>query len=125
MNLNYLKKTDVDLYNLISAETKRQKENINLIASENFVSEAVLEALGSVFTNKYAEGYSGARYYAGNEFVDKLEDLTKKRALNLFKISSKNWDVNVQSYFGTPANLAVYHALIPVGAKIMGMKLDM
>ena len=125
MNFNYLKKTDSDLYNLISSEARRQKENINLIASENFVSGAVLEALGSVFTNKYAEGYSGARYYAGNEFVDKLEDLTKKRALNLFKISSKNWDVNVQSYSGTPANLAVYHALIPVGEKIMGMKLDM
>src|SRR3989344_5102919 len=89
MNFNYLKKTDSDLYNLISSEARRQKENINLIASENFVSGAVLEALGSVFTNKYAEGYSGARYYAGNEFVDKLEDLTKKRALNLLKFHLK------------------------------------
>ena len=124
----FLKKTDFELYNLISSEARRQKENINLIASENFVSQAVLEALGSVFTNKYAEGYSGARYYAGNEFVDKLEDLTKKRALELFipqSTNRKNWDVNVQVYSGTPANLAVYHALVPIGEKIMGMRLDM
>ncbi|MEK7635869.1 MAG: serine hydroxymethyltransferase [Patescibacteria group bacterium] len=128
MNFNYLKKSDSQIYNLISSEARRQKENINLIASENFVSEAVLEALGSVFTNKYAEGYSGARYYAGNIFVDKLEDLTKGRALKLFirqPTEQKNWDVNVQCYSGTPANLAVYHALVPLGEKIMGMRLDM
>lgn len=124
----YLKKTDFQIYNLISSEAKRQKENINLIASENFVSSAVLEALGSVFTNKYAEGYSRARYYAGNEFVDKLEDLTKNRALKLFisqLAERQKWDVNVQCYSGTPANLAIYHALVPLGGKIMGMKLDM
>lgn len=128
MNFNYLKKTDSQVYNLISSEAKRQRENINLIASENFVSNAVLEALGSVFTNKYAEGYSWARYYAGNEFIDKLEDLTKNRALKLFipQLGERQkWDVNAQCYSGTPANLAVYHALVPIGGKIMGMKLDM
>lgn len=124
----YLKKSDLNLYKLISSEAKRQRENINLIASENFVSNAVLEALGSVFTNKYAEGYSGARYYAGNEFVDKLENLTKNRALKLFipqLAERQKWNVNAQCYSGTPANLAVYHALVPIGGKIMGMKLDM
>lgn len=125
MNPSYLKKTDKQVYDLIAVEARRQNETINLIASENFVSESVLEALGSVFTNKYAEGYSKARYYAGNEFIDELEDLTKERALKLFNIFSKNWSVNVQCYSGTPANLAVYHALIPVGEKIMGMRLDM
>lgn len=125
MNFNHLKKSDPILYNLIISETKRQRETINLIASENFVSEAILEALGSVLTNKYAEGYSKMRYYAGNELVDKLEDLTKKRALKLFKLSARDWDVNVQCYSGTPANLAVYHALVPIGEKIMGMRLDM
>lgn len=110
---------------LIRGEEKRQKAVINLIASENFVSPDVLRALGSVFTNKYAEGYPHHRYYGGNEVVDKLEDLVKERALKLFKLSPRAWAVNVQPYSGSPANLAVYHALVPVGAKIMGMRLDM
>lgn len=122
---SYLKKSDPELYKLIAAEEKRQKNTINLIASENFASSGVLEALGSVLTNKYAEGYFGARYYGGNEIVDKLELLCQRRALNLFKISSKNWSVNVQPYSGSPANLAVYLALVPFGKKIMGMRLDM
>lgn len=125
MALDALKKSDPQIYKLIQAEEKRQKETINLIASENFVSESVLEALGSVFTNKYAEGYPNARYYGGNEIVDKLEKLCQNRAFKLFKLNPKDWSVNVQPYSGSPANLAVYLALVPLGKKIMGMSLDM
>ncbi|MFH1161740.1 MAG: serine hydroxymethyltransferase [Candidatus Jorgensenbacteria bacterium] len=116
---------DKAIERLIGKEEQRQKRVINLIASENFVSPDVLRTLGSVFTNKYAEGYSHLRYYGGNEVVDELEDLVKERALKLFKLSPKAWSVNVQPYSGSPANLAVYHALVPVGGKIMGMALDM
>jgi len=111
--------------NLINKETKRQANTLDLIASENHVSKDVLKALGSVFTNKYAEGYAHARYYAGNDVVDELEDLTKARALKLFKLSPKEWSVNIQPYSGSPANLAVYLALVPIGEKIMGLRLDM
>lgn len=116
---------DKKIESLINKEKERQGRTINLIASENYVSRDVLEALGSVFTNKYAEGYSGMRYYGGNEVVDELESLTKERALKLYKLKAENWHVNVQPYSGSPANLAVYHALVPVGEKIMGMGLSM
>jgi glycine hydroxymethyltransferase len=109
---------------LIQVEEKRQEETIDLIASENYVSKAVREALGSVFVNKYAEGYPNARYYRGNQFADELENAVKKQALELFE-AGPDWQVNVQAYSGTPANLAVYHALIPIGGTIMGMKLSM
>ncbi len=125
MNLFHIKKSDSQIYKLIKAEEKRQKKTINLIASENFVSEAVQEALGSIFTNKYAEGYPNARYYGGNKVVDKLEKLCQQRALKLFSLSPKNWAVNVQPYSGSPANLAVYLALVPIAGKIMAMSLDM
>jgi glycine hydroxymethyltransferase len=105
------------------SEEKRQRQVINLIASENFVSDDVLEALGSKLTNKYAEGYSSMRYYGGNEYVDQIENLTKERALKLFDLSSKKWAVNVQPLSGSPANVAVFLALIPPGGKIMGMGL--
>ena len=121
---NIMKK-DTQLFNLIKKEEKRQKSVINLIASENYVSDAVLEALGSVFTNKYAEGYPGKRYYGGNAVVDEVENLARERALKLFKLSPKKWAVNVQPYSGSPANIAVYLALVPLGGKIMGMRLDM
>lgn len=116
---------DKDIENLIKKEDKRQKKTINLIASENFVSKDVLKALGSVFTNKYAEGYPAKRYYGGNEIVDELENLVKKRAFKLFRLSPKKWSVNVQALSGTPANLAIYHALVPLGEKIMGLRLTM
>jgi glycine hydroxymethyltransferase len=134
---------DSQIKKLIDAEKKRQKRVINLIASENYVSKDVLEALGSELTNKYAEGYPGYRYYGGNEFSDKIENLCKQRALKLFKLlpepqSSKleasSWAVNVQPLSGSPANLAVYLALCPPLinpesgvlnlTKIMGMSLD-
>ncbi len=115
---------DKQIEKLIISEKKRQKGVINLIASENYVSEDVLKALGSELTNKYAEGYSAARYYGGNEFVDKIEDLCKERALKLFGLSYGKWHVNVQALSGSPANVAVYLGLVPVGGKIMGMNLQ-
>lgn len=114
---------DQQIKKLIEAEKKRQKSVINLIASENYVSKDVLEALGSELTNKYAEGYSAYRYYGGNKFVDKIENLCKERALKLFNLNSK-WSVNVQPLSGSPANLAVYLGLVPKGGKVMGMSLD-
>lgn len=115
---------DKQIEKLIKAERGRQKKVVNLIASENYVSDDVLKALGSELTNKYAEGYSGRRYYGGQKFIDKLEDLAKERALRLFGLSAEKWHVNVQPLSGSPANLAVYLALVPTGGKIMGMSLD-
>jgi glycine hydroxymethyltransferase len=115
---------DTQIKKLIETEKKRQRKVINLIASENYVSKDVLEALGSELTNKYAEGYSGKRYYGGNEIMDSIENLAIERALKLFNLNKDKWHVNVQPLSGSPANLAVYVALIPFGGKIMGMSLD-
>ncbi len=115
---------DKKVEKLIVAEKARQKKVVNLIASENYVSADVLKALGSESVNKYAEGYAGARYYGGNEVVDQIENLCKERALKLFGLDPKVWAVNVQSLSGSPANVAVYTAVLPLGAKIMGMSLD-
>ena len=115
---------DSAIKRLLTQEKKRQRSIINLIASENYVSDDVLMALGSETTNKYAEGYSRARYYRGNEIIDQIEDLAIERALKLFKLDSKKWGVNVQSHSGSPANFAVYQALVPKGEKIMGMILS-
>jgi glycine hydroxymethyltransferase len=115
---------DKQVEKLIKAEEKRQKSVINLIASENVVSDDVLKALGSKLTNKYAEGYPGRRYYGGNEIIDKVENLAIERALKLFKLKPTEWHVNVQPLSGSPANFALYSALVPVGGKIMGMKLS-
>ncbi len=115
---------DKQIEKLIKEEEKRQKSVINLIASENIVSDDVLRALGSKLTNKYAEGYPGRRYYGGNQVVDKVEQLCMDRALKLFKLKKEDWHVNVQLLSGSPANFALYSALVPVGGKIMGMKLS-
>ncbi len=115
---------DTQIKKLIAAEKKRQKKVINLIASENYVSKDVLEALGSELTNKYGEGYPGKRYYRGCIIVDEVETLAKKRALALFGLTEEKWGVNVQPLSGSPANFAVYSALVPIGGKIMGMSLD-
>ncbi|MEK7553008.1 MAG: serine hydroxymethyltransferase [Patescibacteria group bacterium] len=115
---------DKPIERLIKAERGRQKRVINLIASENYVSKDVLTALGSELTNKYAEGYSGRRYYGGNKIVDQIEELCQARALKLFGLKSSDWAVNVQPLSGSPANLAVYLGLVPRGAKIMGLALD-
>jgi glycine hydroxymethyltransferase len=90
-----LKDKDPDIYEMIQNEKKRQFEGIELIASENFTSKAVMEALGSCLTNKYSEGYPGKRYYGGNEFIDQIESLCQKRALAAFGVSSDEWGVNV------------------------------
>ncbi len=114
-----LQKIDPEIYAIIQKEIKRQQNVLELIPSENFTSLAVLEALGSVLTNKYSEGYSHKRYYGGNEFIDEAEDLAIKRAKELFNAEH----VNVQPYSGSPANLAVYFAFLNPGDKVMGMNL--
>merc|ERR1719463_648345 len=108
---------------LIVDEMERQINSIELIASENFTSRAVMEALGSALTNKYSEGQPGARYYGGNEVIDKIENLCKDRALQAFGLDDKKWGVNVQPYSGSPANFAVYTALLPPHARVMGLDL--
>src|SRR3989339_1373651 len=115
---------DKQIEKLIKNEAKRQKSVINLIASENYVSKDVLSALGSELTNKYAEGYPGRRYYGGNTIIDQVETLCMDRALKLFKLKKEDWHVNVQLLSGSPANFALYTALVPIGEKIMGMKLS-
>ncbi len=114
-----LKKTDPDIYDAIRAEVRRQNENIELIASENFTSLSVLEAMGSVLTNKYAEGYPGKRWYGGCENVDVVEQLAIDRAKQLFGAEH----ANVQPHSGTSANIAVFMALLEPGDKILGMDL--
>jgi len=113
---------DIQIKKLISAEKKRQKKVVNLIASENYVSKDVLEALGSELTNKYAEGYPGKRYYGGNDIVDKVEVVAQERALKLFNLNPEEWHVNVQPLSGSPANLAVFMALLGARSQEPGVK---
>lgn len=117
--MSYLEKIDPDIFMLIKKEEKRQQKNIELIASENFVSKAVMEAAGSVLTNKYAEGYPGKRYYGGCEVVDKVEELAIKRAMEIYGAEH----VNVQAHSGSQANQAVYFAMVPPGGTILAMDL--
>ncbi|MEX0928183.1 MAG: serine hydroxymethyltransferase [Balneolales bacterium] len=114
-----LKTQDQEIYNLISKETDRQNHNIELIASENFASKAVMEAMGSPLTNKYAEGLPGKRYYGGCEYVDIIEDLARDRARQLFKA---DW-VNVQPHSGAQANSAVYLSFLKPGDTLLGLDL--
>ncbi len=122
--MNYITSTiseiDPEAYSYLVWEQNRQQYELELIASENYVSDAVLEANGSIFTNKYSEGYPGKRYYAGQEFVDKIENLAIDRAKKLFGAEY----VNVQPHSGSPANLAVFFALLQPGDTILGMNLD-
>lgn len=107
-SLNHsLAETDPELLNLMEQEKARQRNSLVLIASENFTSKAVLDALGSVLSNKYSEGYPGARYYGGNENIDQVEILCQKRALEAFHLDPEQWGVNVQSLSGSPANFQV------------------
>jgi len=115
-----IKKTDSDIYNALLNELNRQKDHLELIASENFVSEAVLEAGGSILTNKYAEGYPGKRYYGGCEFADDVERLARERAKELFNVKY----ANVQAHSGSTANMAAYRALVENGDTVLGMSLD-
>ena len=118
--MDSIEKEDIEIFNYINDEKKRQENNIELIASENFVSKAVLEAMGSILTNKYAEGYSGKRYYGGCENVDKIETLAIKRAKELFKAEH----ANVQPHSGSQANMAIYMAMLKPGDTVMGMDLS-
>jgi len=114
---------DKELWDLVKKEIKRQEECIDLIPSENLIDIETMFLVGSPLSNKYAEGYVGKRYYPGNEYIDKIEFLAKKRALKAFALNPKIWDVNVQPYSGSPANLAVYLGLIEPGETIMGLNL--
>eukprot|EP01006_Ploeotia_vitrea_P058134 TRINITY_DN68842_c0_g1_i1.p1 TRINITY_DN68842_c0_g1~~TRINITY_DN68842_c0_g1_i1.p1 ORF type:complete len:490 (-),score=62.95 TRINITY_DN68842_c0_g1_i1:174-1550(-) len=118
-----LEEWDPELYDMVKREGERQRGNLEMIASENFTSRAVMECLGSCLTNKYAEGYPGGRYYGGTDIVDEIETLAKKRALEAFRVSSDDWAVNVQPYSGSPANFAVYTALLQPHDRIMGLAL--
>jgi len=118
-----LETKDPEIYKLIHEEYERQKYGLEMIASENFTSQAVMECLGSVLTNKYAEGLPGKRYYGGNEVVDKIENLCIQRALTAFRLSPLDWGVNVQPYSGSVANLAAYAGLLQPHDRIMGLDL--
>jgi glycine hydroxymethyltransferase len=120
LNYENLKKDDSKIFDSLESETKRQAEGMELIASENYVSKAVLETMGTIFNNKYSEGYPGKRYYGGQEFVDEVENIAIERAKKLFDAEH----VNVQPLSGSPANAAVYMAFLKPGDKVLGLKLD-
>ncbi len=119
MNSTILSKTDPEIYGVIRKELERQRNGLEMIPSENFTSAAVLEAMGSVCTNKYSEGYPGKRYYGGNQFIDVIENLAIERAKKAFGVPH----ANVQPYSGSPANFAVYVATCKIGDVIMGQNL--
>lgn len=119
LEFNSLKNTDKEIYDAIEKELGRQRNKIELIASENFVSESVMEAMGSYMTNKYAEGYPGHRYYGGCEYVDVAEDLARERVKKLFGAEY----ANVQPHSGAQANMAVYFAVLEPGDTVLGMNL--
>ena len=120
MNYNNMKKFDAEVYNIMQREIKRQEDNIELIASENFTSEAVMEAMGSPLTNKYAKGYPGKRYYGGCDVVDEIENLARERMKKLFNAEH----ANVQPHSGSQANMAVYFAFLKPGDTVLGMNLS-
>ena len=117
--MKLIKENDPRLFDLINSELKRQKNTLELIASENFTSKSVMEAVGSVLTNKYAEGYPGKRYYGGCNFVDDIENLAIERAKKLFKCEY----ANVQPHSGSQANMGVYQTFLKTGSKVLGLNL--
>ena len=119
----HVSETDPELMGLLRQEKSRQVEGLELIASENFTSQAVLDCLGSCLTNKYSEGYPGQRYYGGNQIVDRVELLCQERALEAFKLDPAQWGVNVQPLSGSPANFQVYTGLLKPHERIMGLDL--
>ncbi|KAK6940282.1 Serine hydroxymethyltransferase-like domain, partial [Dillenia turbinata] len=118
-----LEEVDPDVADIIELEKARQWKGLELIPSENFTSVSVMQAVGSVMTNKYSEGYPGARYYGGNEYIDMVESLCQKRALEAFHLDPAKWGVNVQSLSGSPANFQVYTALLKPHERIMALDL--
>ena len=121
--LKPLSEQDPQMFELIEQEKKRQFSSIELIASENFTSNAVMECLGSCLTNKYSEGLPDKRYYGGNEIIDQIENLCRARALQAYGLDPEAWGVNVQPYSGSPANFAAYTALLEPHDRIMGLDL--
>lgn len=119
----HVKDIDLEMYSILQSEKSRQKHSITLIPSENFTSKSVMDLLGSEFQNKYSEGYPNARYYGGNQYIDQMESLCQKRALELYKLDPNEWGVNVQPLSGAPANLYVYSAIMDVGDRLMGLDL--
>src|SRR5581483_11015503 len=119
MNYEAIQENDPEVYQLIKKEEVRQKEGLEMIPSENYTSATVMEAMGSILTNKYSEGYPGKRYYGGNEFIDQVETIARERAKNLFGVPH----VNVQPYSGSPANLAIYLATCQPGDVVLGLNL--
>lgn len=120
MDFYNMKKQDAEIYSILEREIRRQEDNIELIASENFTSKAVMEAMGSQLTNKYAEGYPGKRYYGGCEVVDEIENLARERMKKLFNAEH----ANVQPHAGSQANMAVYFAFLKPGDTVLGMNLS-
>eukprot|EP00471_Norrisiella_sphaerica_P000679 CAMPEP_0184484580 /NCGR_PEP_ID=MMETSP0113_2-20130426/6283_1 /TAXON_ID=91329 /ORGANISM="Norrisiella sphaerica, Strain BC52" /LENGTH=476 /DNA_ID=CAMNT_0026865625 /DNA_START=537 /DNA_END=1967 /DNA_ORIENTATION=- len=118
-----LAELDPEITEIIEGEKTRQTNSLNLIPSENFTSKAVLEALGSVMQNKYSEGYPGARYYGGNEFIDQAETLCQQRALEVYDLDPEKWGVNVQPMSGSPANFYAYTAMLKPHDRIMSLDL--
>jgi len=118
-----LKEVDPDVFDIVENEKRRQRDSLALIPSENFTSVAVLDALGSIMQNKYSEGYPGARYYGGNEFIDKSERLCQQRALDAFDLDPALWGVNVQPLSGSPANFEVYTAVLKPHERMMALDL--
>jgi len=124
MNIQNLEKKDSQIAELIKKEERRQRETLNLIASENYPSKAVREALSSIFVSKYAEGRPYKRYYGGQKFIDELETLVEERVRKVFGLDSKKWAVNVQPYSGSVANYAILRALLKPGEKILALPLS-
>ena len=120
---NSLQDTDPEIAGIMEKEIQRQRESIVLIASENFTSKAVFDALGTPMSNKYSEGYPGARYYGGNQFIDQIELTCQARALKAFNLDPERWGVNVQTLSGSPANLQVYQAIMRPHERLMGLDL--
>ena len=118
-----LSATDPELYEIHEGEKRRQQTSLVLIPSENFASRSVLDALGSVMQNKYSEGYPHARYYGGNEFIDKAEELCQTRALKAMRADPATWGVNVQPLSGSPANFYCFSAVLKPHDRIMGLDL--
>mmetsp|Transcript_32180 Transcript_32180/g.44634 ORF Transcript_32180/g.44634 Transcript_32180/m.44634 type:complete len:522 (+) Transcript_32180:111-1676(+) len=118
-----LEEIDPEMYDIVEKEKNRQWKGLELIPSENFVSKSVMEAVGSIMTNKYSEGYPGARYYGGNEFIDQAEILCQQRALAAFRLDPAKWGVNVQSLSGSPSNMQVYTALLQPHDRILALDL--
>ncbi|KAK9054184.1 hypothetical protein SSX86_025262 [Deinandra increscens subsp. villosa] len=118
-----LEVVDPEIADIIELEKARQWKGLELIPSENFTSLSVMQAVGSVMTNKYSEGYPGARYYGGNEYIDMAETLCQKRALEAFRLDPAKWGVNVQPLSGSPSNFQVYTALLKAHDRIMALDL--